>query len=203
MQGPFEDTLPVDLDQRLRSELRPGERIVWVGRPLAKLARRGSILLVVFGVPFTGFALFWMFMAGWIASQTSGDGGSGPFGLFWICGLPFLAVGLGMLTSPFWAARAAGRTAYAVTSERAVVLKVGVWGTMSVVSFAPDRLTRIERRERPDGSGDLIFEEFVERRGSGSMTVRRGFIALADVRDVEEIVRRTLTDRKRPQGQQG
>ena len=45
-----------------------------------------------------------------------------PFQLISICfplfGLPFVLIGLGMLTAPHWAKRKALRTAYAVTDRR-------------------------------------------------------------------------------------
>ena len=34
----------------------------------------------------------------------------------------------------------------------------------------PDRLTSMTRNERGDGSGDLIFEQFQQRAGSGTTT---------------------------------
>jgi hypothetical protein len=53
------------------------------------------------------------------------------------------------------------------------------------------------RREYSDGSGDLIFEEFlsVSRDSDGDMRsqrTERGFLGMENVREVEELVRKTL-----------
>lgn len=50
----------------------------------------------------------------------------------------------------------------------------------------------MERVERPDGSGDLIFEQYTQRRGSSTHTIRHGFISVPRVRDVEDVLRKTL-----------
>jgi len=44
----------------------------------------------------------------------------------------------------------------------------------------------------PLGAGDLVFEQFTQRRGSGTTTVRRGFMGIADVRQVEDLIHGTL-----------
>ena len=57
-------------------------------------------------------------------------------------------------------------------------------------------LGHVSRTERADGSGDLVFEEITtyasNSNGGGWQTTRRGFMGIDRVRDVEELVRRTL-----------
>jgi hypothetical protein len=51
----------------------------------------------------------------------------------------------------------------------------------------------MSRTERADGSGDLVFEEDWSRDRHGHRQVRRrGFFAIAGVREVEDLVRKTL-----------
>src|SRR6185437_12509968 len=99
--------LPLELDERVRSELSEGEQLLWVGQPLPRRYVRSSIPIVLFGIPFTGFALFWMAGAsGVLFAGAAMNGGPGGFAAFLACfplfGLPFLIIGLGMLTSPYW-----------------------------------------------------------------------------------------------------
>ncbi len=111
---------------------------------------------------------------------------------FPLFGLPFLLVGLGMLTSPYWLGRKAVRTVYVVTSQRAIIFTGRVFGGVNIQTFMPDRLTSMTRNERADGSGDLIFEQFQQRAGSGTTTIRRGFMAIEKVHEVEDIILTTL-----------
>ena len=196
MQTPTTRTpmLPPEVTRLVQGELRPGERLAWAGQPLPRLYRGMSIGLAVFGVVFTGFALFWVAgSAAMLWSDHSFNRPPGVLKLFPLFGLPFVLVGLGMLSAPVWMAKQARRTAYAVTDQRAICFRGGLFGGgVTVQSFDPVRLTSLTRRERADGSGDLVFEEFTQRRGTGSVTVRRGFMAVDDVRGVEELIHKTL-----------
>jgi hypothetical protein len=193
------EPLPEDLDNRVRSELRHGERLVWTGQPLPKRFMRASVPIVLFGIPWTAFAVFWMAGA---SGLLFGGGGAGPRGdAFFICfplfGVPFVLVGLGMLSSPFWMYRRAKRTCYALTDQRAIVWVARWPRSTEVRSFKPSDLGKMSRRDYADGSGDLIFEEFLymTRDCDGdlqSQRTERGFLGIADVREVEELVRRTL-----------
>jgi hypothetical protein len=189
----FENSsLPADLDARVRAELRDGEQLLWVGQPRpGRLARQG-LPVVIFGIPWTAFAIFWTAGAGGFLF----GGGNVCFGLF---GVPFILVGLGMLTSPYWLARSARRTCYALTDRRAIIWEARGWGGVEVISYGPDELTKLRRVEYPDGVGSLIFEEFINvgpgnnRRAANVRT--RGFIAIDHVRAIEELLRKALLDR--------
>jgi hypothetical protein len=182
--------LTPDLQRRLNDELRAGERIVWSAQPLPRLYRWSSIGIVLFGIPWTAFAIFWMAAAGWGTWKAGNT--PGPFKLFPLFGLPFVLIGFGMLSSPFWMSRAARRTVYAITNQRAITIEGQAFGRVKVQSFLPDRLVAMSRTQRPDGSGDLIFEEVRERSGSSTTTVQRGFKAIAGVREVEDLILKTL-----------
>jgi hypothetical protein len=184
--------LPPEQQRHVDGELRPGERLIWAAQPRPGAYRRQSLGLVLFGIPWTAFAIFWMVTAGWGASKLE----RGPFSYFALLGLPFVFIGFGMLSSPLWLTRKAKRTVYAVTDQRVIVFEGGVFGGIKVQTFMPDRLTSMTRNQRSDGSGDLIFEEFRERRGSGTHTVRRGFVGIKDVREVEELINATLVAKR-------
>ena len=105
----FDDSsLPADLDARVRSELRDHERLLWVRQPRAGRFARQALPLVLFGIPWTAFALFWTAAASGMLFGGAGNGGPGSF--FPLFGLPFVLIGVGMLSSPCWFIRQAKRT---------------------------------------------------------------------------------------------
>lgn len=190
--------LPPDLDDRVRGELTAGERLLWVGQPNPRRAAKVGWFITLFGIPFAGFALFWMTTA---SNMLRGFGNApGPFRwfslLFPLFGIPFFLAGLGMLTAPYWLARKARRTCYALTDRRAIVFDAGWRGGLTVYSYGPDDLTKQYRREHADGGGDLVFEEIttVNRTSDGpsTTTTKRGFLAIDDVRAVETLLRKAL-----------
>ena len=64
-------------------------------------------------------------------------------------------------------------------------------------TFEPDRLGHLQRRERPDGSGDLIFETQHWRDSDGDRRTREvGFIAVPEVKLVEQMVRALAATRR-------
>lgn len=202
-----ESRLPLDLDARVRSELSSGEQLLWVGQPRPGRMARSSIPMVLFGIPWTAFAVFWTVMASgiWFAAgpaqvnQAAGPGVffSVVFACFPLFGLPFVLVGLGMLSSPYWLYRQAQRTFYALTEQRAIIWEAGWWNSIEVRSYGPAELTRIGRTEFADGSGDLVFEETIriDRYSNGNSTARttrHGFMGIGNVRKVEDLLRKAL-----------
>jgi hypothetical protein len=191
-------TLPPELDDRVRGELSQGERLLWVGQPNPRRMARFGWLITLFGIPFAGFAVFWTVMA----SNILGGVGNAPGPFRWLSlifplfGVPFIIVGLGMLSAPFWIARAARRTCYAITDRRAIVFEASLRGATTVYSYGPEQLTKQYRRENADGSGDLVFEESLTYRrsdnGPTSTITKRGFLAIDDVRAVEALLRKAL-----------
>ena len=182
------------LRARLDRELEKDERVAWSAMPLPRAYARGAWAISLFGVVFGGFAVFWMVMA-WFGTKSTGSaGGAFPAGLFPLCGLPFLAVGAGMLTAPVWMRRRAAKVIYAVTDRRAIVITPVAFRGESVRSFAARQLGSIERIERPDGSGNLIFARDMyltsDSEGGSRSGVRLvGFVGVADVRAAERVVR--------------
>jgi len=175
-------------DQSVTRQLDPGEGLLWSGSPSPGRMALSAVPAMVFGIPFGGFAAYWMYMAYTITSKSKGPDASNLFPLF---GVPFLLIGLGMLTAPFWAYLAAGRTQYALTSKRALI--VSNLFTLSVKSFTWDEMGELQRVERAGGEGDLFFAQHavVTRRGA-TVLKRVGFLGIPDVRSVEQMIRGRL-----------
>jgi hypothetical protein len=176
--------LPPELAERVAAELAPGEELVWVGQPRLDLAVRPAYFLVPFGIVFTGFALVWIVVSFLLT-----------FGLLAPCGLPFVAVGVGLIASPAWLRALARRTVYALTGRRAIVSQPSWFGRVRVQSFTAAGLGQMSRTERPDGSGDLVFQVRVAGFGEDARAERQGFLAIDHVREVEDLVRKTLLER--------
>lgn len=172
-------------------DLEPGEQIIWSSRPNPKAFARAGCGIFVFAIPWTAFAVFWTVTASGMTFWGP-NSGLGSFNLFGLFGLPFVLIGFAMLSSPVWLRRKAGRSIYAVTDRRALVKMARLFGGVELQSFYPERLTAMSRTEYRDGSGDLVFEQFTTRNGSGTTTVKRGFIGVPNVREVEATIQKTL-----------
>lgn len=204
MSSPLYDdaSLPIEMENRVHEELRDGERLLWVGQPNPSRYAKKAIPIVLFGIPFTLFALFWMAGASGLLFGGRRGGGFGLFEvLFPLFGLPFLCAGLGMLYSPYWAKKRARRTFYALTDQRAILWEASWFGSTEIRAYTAGQLDRMRRVEYADGQGDLIFEEFVTygRDSDGDRTSnvkRHGFMAIDRVREVDELIRQALVQDK-------
>lgn len=177
--------LPEPLRNLVESELHEREAINWVGQPIHRRFVARSLPIVLFGIPWTAFAIFWMAGAAGFKMPNFQQG----FDFFPLFGIPFVLIGFGMLSAPLWIAKKARRTVYVLTDRRAILFDGG-WST-TIRSFGPERLTDLRRVQRPDGSGDLIFEKSLSYDSDGDKrSTDIGFLAIPDVKDVEDRVRR-------------
>lgn len=182
------------MQARLESEMAGGERIEWQAMPIPRWIEPATIAMVLFGIPWTAFAVFWTFGAAYGVSHSPGPWFLSFFPLF---GLPFILVGIGLLSSPFWSRRRARNTIYAITDRRALIIQ----GARSVEtkSFGPDALAEITRRERRNGTGDVLFSRKEWRDSDGDRQTREiGFFSIPEPRRVETLLRE-LHARGRPE----
>lgn len=141
---------PDHFEALLCQELAPGERLLWHARAVARV-KRGTVPVFLFAIPWTAFSLFWIGTSFVMINSSADD----PW-LMWIFplfGLPFLGIGLFLLSRPFLSVIAARRTCYGITDQRVIQLFSGK-GILSE-SVPVDRIGTITRRERRDGSGSL------------------------------------------------
>jgi hypothetical protein len=96
---------------RLQPYLRPGERLLWSGRPDPGVwFTPADAFLIPFSILWGGFAIFW----------EAGVSGGPVFGVVW--GIPFVAVGVYMIVGRFFYKRhRKKRTCYGITDRRAIV----------------------------------------------------------------------------------
>lgn len=137
----------VQIADRIRAELGPGEQVVWSGRP------RQGLVLRPFGALAVPFSLLWAGFAVFRLVSAARSGAPLPFVLF---GVPFVAVGAYIVLGRFFVeARQRGNTFYAVTSQR-IVIASGLLGR-KVKSLHLKTISDLSLDERGDGSGTIAF----------------------------------------------
>lgn len=146
-----------EFDSKLRSVLRPGERVLWKGRPRRRLDFSGFGLWL-FAVPWTAFSIFWTASAFMITQSSREE--AGAMGLvsylFPLFGLPFILIGLAMMAGPLFALTMPGRTLHAVTDQRVLRLTAG-WGS-SLREIPALAIIDVRAKPRQDGSGTLVLD---------------------------------------------
>jgi len=202
--GPFDmlnnRPVPPQLQDRVERELEANEQIEWMEMPIPRFFTPTATGAFLFGIPWTAFALFWTASAAWGTLHTEGAGIFNAFPLF---GVPFILIGFGLLSSPLWAYRRALGTVYVITDRRAITFDGG--RTSTVRSYPPDRLQDVYRKERKDGTGDVIIARRAWRDSDGDrQTEELGFLRVRDAKGVETLLRRLADQvRRRADGERG
>lgn len=173
-----------DPEAQLASYLRPGEKFLWSGRPDPAVRFSSSdLFLVPFSIMWGGFAVFWE-----IAVLASGGP---PFFVLW--GIPFVAVGLYFIFGRFiYKRRSKLRTAYAMTSDRALVAV----GNTTMHESPLKQIPMSVRRSRDGSHVSITFGNQASRFGTG-MYANTGMdffmrgsapVAFYDVADVQALL---------------
>ncbi|MEM9538627.1 MAG: hypothetical protein AAGA60_03850 [Cyanobacteria bacterium P01_E01_bin.42] len=177
--------IPKKLRKIIDRELDPGEFIDWIGQPKPRFFTAASINSFLFAIPWTAFAIFWMYGASGFQLPNFSDGFKPEEHLFPLFGIPFVAIGFGMLTSPFWVWLKARSTAYVITDRRAIAFESGI-RNVTIRSYSPKQLQEIFRRERRDGTGDIIITTSTHTTSKGrTYTQEIGFLGIDDPKSVE------------------
>jgi hypothetical protein len=165
-----------------------GETLVWSARPTPLgYALKKCGLQWFFGLFFFAFSLFWINGA-MAASQRGGS-------FFWMLGIPFVLIGVGLVLSPAWFYLQAGRTLYALTNRRIIIDTTGSWGKR--VSIPLGSVPFVELQRGIGGTGHVLFrQEIASGRNFG--VKRDGFLAIADAAGVERNMRDAIEKYARP-----
>jgi hypothetical protein len=181
----FDAEVPRDLRDKVNSELERGERIEWIEMPIPRFFTPVSTGMFLFAIPWTAFAAFWICGAAGFKVPDFKLG----FDLFPLFGVPFLLIGLAMLSSPIWARRRASKTVYVITDRRAITFDGG-WST-TIRSYPPEKLQDVYRKEKKDGSGDVIFARRAWHDSDGDRhTEELGFLRIKEPREVEQMLKK-------------
>lgn len=177
---------PPSPDPRLQPHLSDGETLRWQGAPSPLGLLRASLREALTGLFLAGFGLLvWSGVLqthelafGWRAIQTAFADQETRYLTF--AGSFVLPWGLWHSFAPLRAWRAAGRTVYAVTDRRAIVLRAGG----AAESFGPGQIHNVEVAARPGGY-DVLFHDTTERlptmwKKHFTMNPMKGFHGIAD-----------------------
>ena len=177
------------------NEETSGERVIWAGQPNAGWALLQTLPILLFAVPWTAFSGFMMSVVVGAALFGAPPGENlGPWGfaggsvaiLFL---MPFVFIGLAMMSAPVWSWWAARRTVHAVTDER--ILTLTQWRARKVVSVYPQHIISLERRERRDGSGTLkIVTGYAKDSDGDTVTNTQDIGHVPGIRRMEDSVNR-------------
>jgi hypothetical protein len=188
------DAIPPSLRRRVEAELQPGETPLWAGMPDPLRSALPLLFLFVFGIGWSSIAFSFegVALAGLFAGRPGPDGSGNLHGwtalMMALFGLPFVAIGVGLLASPFVAAIRAMLTAHVVTNKRLLTVVGGPWP--SVESRTGGSLTFVRRRDARAGHGTLRLGFGTERDSDGDpRSVEVPWIGIPGVRDAEGAVR--------------
>jgi hypothetical protein len=193
-EGEFGSEVSDDLLVRIKAELEPGERLLWVGRSDPPPERFGWGYLL-FG---TIASFFFLLGSAAIADALGRFGRRPPEQSTMAAGLAFYGVAgvivISVIASQIKSRadrRAAANVSYAVTDRR-VISWVPEWqmGGVRVMSLPRGEIVDVMRVERPDGSGNLEFTR-------SEHAIRHNFRAtelknIPAVHRVELIIRKNL-----------
>ena len=181
-------SLPPQFVPVVENELDDNEKCVWADQPIPHWFSLASLGPFLFAIPWTAFSVFWIFGAAGFKIPDFSE----PQGFFCLFGVPFLLVGIGMLSSPYWMRRKMKRTVYAVTDRRVIVFEGGVFSS-SVRSYMPNELTELYRTQNAKGIGSISFvgkpAGFPSGRHAENPFVYCGFQNIRNVKAVESLLR--------------
>ena len=187
--------IPRELEDKVKRELESGERVLWMQQPIPRYFTAVSTGAFFFAIPWTAFAVFWICGASGFKCPDFSKGGFSFFPLF---GVPFVLIGIGMLSSPLWSYRKAFKTVYVITDRRAITFDSG-W-TTTIRSYPPDRLQSIYRKEKRDGTGDVVLGQRVWSGSEGGQQAQDlGFLNVRDPKTVEQMLRKLAGHAAAPQ----
>ncbi len=174
----------------VQANLHPGEQVRWVGQPMAFRSIDwgncigGWLFTGVLG-GLGGFVFYHL---------VTGEPETGGFVLLFAYGLSlfFVLLFVAAVLTPFVRLWLLYNTFYVITNCRALIVGSGA------DSWPLSRRMVASNFQRKDGSGNLVFATRWEDgpRGMGR-TVEYGFMNLRDVRLVEEILEKTIAERKK------
>lgn len=163
--------LPKRLQTFLDEELTTPEPLLWVGTPGVVHVVGGTVVTI--GVAFLALCL--TLYTWWQGNELW------SLGIF-LCFLILCCAGL-----YWWQGK---NTLYVVTPKRILILE-RFW-RKKITTYTREQVKRLIRKQKFDGSGDLIFEDFSTSNG-GSQVI--GFIGIDQVQNVEEIIRQNFLAR--------
>jgi hypothetical protein len=193
------NAIPEELVEFVKSELYPGEQLLWAGvsrpwQPVNTWAGLKGFVLALLCLGLSSF-LFYSIFGPWRARLLAWEN---P--ILWsalalgLVGISSFVVSLFIWDEYRMRRAPSPKMTYALTDRRAIVwTPLAGTSAVEVITYFPKMIKKLHRVEYPDGSGDVIFAGPTfddEEEGAASS----GFFGVDEVRRVEDLVRRSLLE---------
>ena len=187
--------IPKELRRKIDNELQQGEFIRWVEQPVPRFFTAASITTVLFGIPVTSFSIVLPIFLMWgLLSSLKGTTHLelvliiAVVIIFVLPCLFFVYAGFLMLSSPIRIWQEARNTVYLVTDKRAISIQGG--SSITIRSYLPDQLKDVYRKERSDGTGDVIIAIWQWKDSGGyQQSEEIGFFGVRSSQEVANMLR--------------
>lgn len=183
-----------DVLAQIQPELLSGESLLWSGQPLGRVIfHQRDLFTIPFSLLWGGFAIFWEWgVTGHFGGSANRHPAPGFFGLW---GIPFVVMGQYLIWGRFfYTAWRKGRTYYAVTNKRVVVVSTGF--TRKLIDGYLHNLDSASLTLRSDGIGTIEFApsafslstwSFGQRRRDNQIDIDLGSLAFFDIPDARAV----------------
>ena len=140
---------------QIQPELLSGETLLWSGQPLRKVIfHQRDLFAIPFSLMWGGFAIFWEWGATGHFGNSANSHSSLTFFALW--GIPFIVMGQYLIWGRFfYTAWKKGRTFYAVTNKRVIVVSIGF--SRKLIDGYLRNLDSASLSLRSDGIGTIEF----------------------------------------------
>ncbi|WP_444454163.1 aspartate carbamoyltransferase catalytic subunit [Rhodobacter capsulatus] len=168
---------PTSVPEGWEGIMVPGERILWRGRPIARVKWLRVGIMAAFGLAFAGFAVFWMVMAA----------RSGAW--FWAFGLIHFSVGLGLAVVSILEERMRLQDTFYTLSDRAAYVASRTLLKGRRLDTYPITAGLELGLRGGDKAGDVVFGTRSSWTISGLRAVEVGFLDITGAPEVFAILR--------------
>lgn len=180
----------------IERELGTDEELMLVCKPMTSLWKPGYGFRLFFAMLWNGF----LGGLGWVlVSHLHEEHAQLPILVLSLGLLPFVAIGIGFIISPWWERELDRRTIYVLTGTRAMVLRPSMLRRRPTCRSYPLTHNLIMKvQEYSHGCGDIVMEEVWNHRHC----IPLGFLFVPDVRELECAIRRHLPEAPPPAPEQ-
>lgn len=151
--------------------LLENEKVVWTGRPAPMAAARKEGAKLVMGLLFLGFTIYWTLVE------------SGGNQIFQLVGVVCGVVGLWIASRPVRTYFRAGRSYYAITDRRVLIITAG--GGYDTTSLTIKDIDDVRRTDNSDGTGNIQLRQPGAHGKHGTRSTVEFTDGLWGIRDVK------------------
>lgn len=187
---PESTSLSAEEREKLQAELEAGERLLWTGKPDARIA-------FLMGWAVASGLFFLALVLGGIVGLTLARGMAGWVEVLFLGGIALAALGVGVV-APFLNRSRYARTVYAVTDRKVMAWDCDLLGRGRFKAYGPEdvaSLALLQFGQRANAIGQLAFaREVTFKFGQTKFYRTHGFFYLRGASAVERVIRQHLID---------